>query len=955
MRRRLNPFSFFSRVRAGASRNVSGRIKAFFCAPRLCGPLTKVTIAACLTPISFFYYSGKDVWLYAFRHRRSFFRIMLEYKDGFVWRMETHHPRSARIILPLYRFALDLREYGGVVPVLAFRIASSAPEESGVASDPSGDPASSEITAEREQTEKGIEDAVLSVAPVPEADVERIRLQIVSHFKAGSVRSLWKKRVFSLRSGAGVYSLVLQNRYCLPCETVPEDPEETLPPSCAVTDLAEGAPEPCALTDISEVAPEPSVAEPEEEEDLPDFRTGGPYLPPPWRQKNADGPGASFKKHLWGPLEALVPVAEVSKVPSYRGSNESIDIIIPVYNGLEHLERLLPALFAHTTGLHRFVFIDDCSPDPEVFPWLEKRLASRTDCLLLRNSVNLGFPATVNRGASLSSFHFVILNTDTEVTPGWLERLVAPLFRDHHIASATPFSNAATIFSFPFVSDDETNALFLRLFGLSAMDKAFAGLASDPENLPAPTGVGFCMAFSRQAWSDASGFDAERFDKGYGEEVDWCRRTLRLGWKHVLVPDLYVSHLHGGSFDPERRRQRRQDSATTLERLYPDYNEAVAEHVRRDPWLAYRATALFRLCLEPDYHPVLYLGHSMGGGAEWAMLREIREREANVCSCVLVYEPDKATFRLSLFIAGYEFIFPLFAFELLLSGRMRFEAVIVNNLVGWPDTYGGKDILDAIQDLAAAVHAPLEYLFHDFYALCPRFVLVSENGEYCGLPKDMVACSRCANHGKNAQSIDMFAWRQRWQRFLSACARLRFFSENTLQEVEKVYTLEPQRCRIQSHEPLHRFAKPYTPPQDAPMAIAVIGNIQVHKGSRIVEALARLLEVAHPEARIVVIGDYDAAILPNILVTGKYNPVYLREILSYYRITCALFPSIWPETFSYVVQELMGLRVPLVCFDLGASAERVRHYPHGLIASEISAEAALLALEQLYVGTPTLE
>jgi glycosyltransferase involved in cell wall biosynthesis len=49
-----------------------------------------------------------------------------------------------------------------------------------------------------------------------------------------------------------------------------------------------------------------------------------------------------------------------------------------------------------------------------------------------------------------------------------------------------------------------------------------------------------------------------------------------------------------------------------------------------------------------------------------------------------------------------------------------------------------------------------------------------------------------------------------------------------------------------------------------------------------------------------------------------------------------LLPSIWPETFSYVTQELMSLGVPLVCFDLGAPAECVRHI------AVATTEAALL-------------
>ena len=44
-----------------------------------------------------------------------------------------------------------------------------------------------------------------------------------------------------------------------------------------------------------------------------------------------------------------------------------------------------------------------------------------------------------------------------------------------------------------------------------------------------------------------------------------------------------------------------------------------------------------------------------------------------------------------------------------------------------------------------------------------------------------------------------------------------------------------------------------------------------------------------------------------------------------------LFPSIWPETFSYVAEELMQLHVPLMCFNLGAPAERVGRYDRGRV------------------------
>jgi len=65
-------------------------------------------------------------------------------------------------------------------------------------------------------------------------------------------------------------------------------------------------------------------------------------------------------------------------------------------------------------------------------------------------------------------------------------------------------------------------------------------------------------------------------------------------------------------------------------------------------------------------------------------------------------------------------------------------------------------------------------------------------------------------------------------------------------------------------------------------------------------------------------------------------------------VNVGFFPSIWPETFSFVVQEMMDMGVPLCCFDLGAPAERVGSYRLGRIIPEVSPEAALGSISELY-------
>jgi glycosyltransferase involved in cell wall biosynthesis len=75
--------------------------------------------------------------------------------------------------------------------------------------------------------------------------------------------------------------------------------------------------------------------------------------------------------------------------------------------------------------------------------------------------------------------------------------------------------------------------------------------------------------------------------------------------------------------------------------------------------------------------------------------------------------------------------------------------------------------------------------------------------------------------------------------------------------------------------------------------------------------------------------------------TGSYERSELVEKIEGSGANVFLFPSVWPETFSYVTQELMCLDVPIVCFDLGAPAERVRQYAKGWVIPLAHADVIL--------------
>ena len=72
-------------------------------------------------------------------------------------------------------------------------------------------------------------------------------------------------------------------------------------------------------------------------------------------------------------------------------------------------------------------------------------------------------------------------------------------------------------------------------------------------------------------------------------------------------------------------------------------------------------------------------------------------------------------------------------------------------------------------------------------------------------------------------------------------------------------------------------------------------------------------------------------------VTGNYRRDDLVDLIEAHRINMFFFPSVCPETFSYVIEEMILLDVPIVAFDLGAPGERLRDYPKARLCRDVSA------------------
>jgi GT2 family glycosyltransferase len=261
------------------------------------------------------------------------------------------------------------------------------------------------------------------------------------------------------------------------------------------------------------------------------------------------------------------------------------DVIVPVYNAAAMVDDMLRSLQRTLRASDHVILIDDASTEPAISTLLDAfKQASAFAVSILRNAHNLGFVRTVNRGMAASHRDVVLLNSDTVVTAGWLDRIQLAAASDPRIATVTPFSNNAEICSFPG---------FCTANPVPEFPEATAALlaAVAPEYPDLPTAVGFCMYIRRRALVEIGDFDAATFGRGYGEENDFCMRAAGHGWRNVLCDNVYVVHRGGASFSLTGERPG-GEALVRLNARYPRYNAQVAEFIRADPLARIRAAAL---------------------------------------------------------------------------------------------------------------------------------------------------------------------------------------------------------------------------------------------------------------------------------------------------------------------------------------------------------------------------
>ncbi len=626
----------------------------------------------------------------------------------------------------------------------------------------------------------------------------------------------------------------------------------------------------------------------------------------------------------------------------------SADIVMACYNNYELVRDVFDDIMATCTGDVRLILVDDGSKQKELHDFYH-RISNEThpiEVKIIKLKKNLGFIGATNTGLKKSTRHAVLLNTDVRLPKKWLERLLAPILNDDRVASVTPHTNSATIASFPIM--DQDNPLFL---GLSThqLDDCFGKISTDM-TLDIPSGVGFCMAMNQKYIKKVGFLDYDTFGRGYCEENDWCQRAIQAGGRNVLVPNLFVYHIHGATYAGEKA-ELLQKNLKILDQRYPSYGHEVQRHLAADPSKKVRLGVIMQLMkLKPQKFLVIF-DHDMGGGANDYRNQMVQKRLASGQVVVLITSiANSSKFNLSVHIEDRiqtAKLDDLDMFKTWFQDCADLE-VFYNNAVGYEDIFKFLDVLKVAENNKAKVVIAV----HDFYPVCPSYKLLDYTGTYCQVPSHINVCVKCIHHQRaflQNDQRDIRKWRAEWENVIRTSHRVLVFSQSSKDIMHKAYPFlkTTQQLDLVPHKP-NWLPSPIITPQKMKrygkkkLTIGVMGGINIAKGRNIIAEMVDLISAKKLDAEIVVFGSVSPDIeSEHITITGAYVRDDLPDLLNIYKPEVFLLPSIWPETFSYVASEIMAYGYPLACFDIGAPAERVIKYKHGLILKHQNPEYIL--------------
>jgi len=226
-----------------------------------------------------------------------------------------------------------------------------------------------------------------------------------------------------------------------------------------------------------------------------------------------------------------------------------VAVVILNWNGQQHLANFLPSVLASTYTNLSIIVGDNASTDTSV-AWLQEVYPQ---IKVIENDKNYGFAGGYNQIlAQVDADYFVLLNSDVEVTPDWIEPVVDLLEKNPYAAAAQPkILSYADKKSFEYAGAaggfiDFLGYPFCRGRIFDTIEKDYGQYEKETEIFWAS---GAALFIKKEAWLLAGGFDESLF--AHMEEIDLCWRLKHLGKQIWYCPAASVYHVGGGTLAAE--------------------------------------------------------------------------------------------------------------------------------------------------------------------------------------------------------------------------------------------------------------------------------------------------------------------------------------------------------------------------------------------------------------------
>ena len=232
-------------------------------------------------------------------------------------------------------------------------------------------------------------------------------------------------------------------------------------------------------------------------------------------------------------------------MPTPLDSSPKIAIVILNWNGRKYLQQFLPSVVSTQYGNLELVVADNGSSDDS----LEFLAANYPDVRIIQLKKNYGFAKGYNEALKMvSAPYYMLLNSDVEVEPGWLQPMLSLLEGDQTIAACQPkirsyhhrhffeYAGAAggwlDKFGYPFAKG--------RVFDICEEDRG-----QYDQSEPVFWASGAALFIRSEVFHQMKGFDEYFF--AHQEEIDLCWRMQLSGYRIYSCPASVVYHVGGGT------------------------------------------------------------------------------------------------------------------------------------------------------------------------------------------------------------------------------------------------------------------------------------------------------------------------------------------------------------------------------------------------------------------------